>query len=517
MKQTEENKKLDIWAFWPATILLTVMILLGIFFQEQMGQLLNSMLYRMANSFGWYVNLISLLCLILSGVFIVYKFGDMKIGGRDAEPEFKIFHWCAMSICGGIGTGLLFWAIGEPIYHFAAPPAAAGVKALTREAGIFAISQSMWDWSFVQYAMYSLCAVAFAIVTYNCRKSLSFESLVEQVFGQPVPWLTTLIHGCSIFCLCSAVANSMGVGLMQIGAGVEAVFGVSQSYVLWLVIAVIMGVIFILSCTSGIQRGLKWISSITMCMFFALLLYVICFGDAEFIGKIGVEGFGNLLDNWASKTVITNVMAEQDTWPANFTIQYWTSFIVYAPVIGMFLSRIAKGRTIRQFVLVNILVPSFFCCIWIGVFGGMTIRLQFKGIMDIWGAVNQYGMQSTVFQILSSLPMGTVVTVFFLIAVCLSFCTLADPMSSVLATLSVRQLSVNDEAPKRVKIFMGILITVFSYLLVASGGISSIKSMNLLIGIIMSSVMLLCIVAAFRLTAGYLITDKDPVKEEHSQ
>lgn len=509
MKQTEENKGLDKWVFWPAIILLTIMILVGIFFHRQMGDMLNSMLYWMADTFGWYVNLISLLCLILSVVFIIYKYGDLKIGGRDAQPDFKIFHWCAMSICGGIGTGLLFWAIGEPIYHFAEPPVAAGVKAFSREAGIFAISQSMWDWSFVQYAMYSLCAVAFAIVTYNCKKSLSFGSLVEQVFGRPIPWLTTVIHGCTIFCLCIAVANSMGVGLLQTGAGVEAVFGVSQSYIVWLAISIVMGTIFIVSCTSGIRNGLKRISSFTMYMFFALLLYVVCFGNAEFIGKISVEGVGNLLDHWASKTVITNVMADQDIWPANFTIQYWTAFIVYSPVIGMFLSRMAKGRTIRQFVLVNVLVPSVFCCIWIGIFGGMTIHLQFEGIMDVWGAVNQYGMQSTVFQILSSLPMGTAVTVFFLIAVCLSFCTLADPMSSVLATLCVRQLSVNDEAPRNIKIFMGILITVFSYLLVASGGITAIKSMNIFIGLIMSFTMILCVVAAFRLSASNLAMNKE--------
>ena len=492
------NRKMNYAAFWPAYIILIVFIICGVFFQKAVGSFLNTALYGMADIVGWYINLLSLIAVILAFVVLLMKYGDVKIGGKDAKPDFKMFNWCAMSICGGIGTGLLFWAMGEPIFHFATPPVGAGVEPFSREAGIFAVSQAMWDWSFVQYAMYSLCAVAFGLAVYNRKKPLSFGSVINGAFGRDLPKLETVIHGFTIFCLCGAVANSMGVGLMQIGAGVESVFGIAQSPVIWLIAATAIAFVFILSCVSGLGNGLKKLSTFTIIVFLAILVYVFIFGDTKFMTKIGTEAVGNILDNFGKKTVMNNTMADGDNWPADWIIQYWASFIVYAPVIGMFLSRLAKGRTVKQFVLVNLFVPSLFCWVWIAIFGGMTISLQTTGAVDVWDAVNNLGMQATVFQILASLPLGEILTVVFLIAVFGSFCTLADPMAAVLATVSVRGLSVDDEAPRKLKILMGVTISAMSYLLVASGGVNSVKGMFVIVGLPISLILILCIVAAFK-------------------
>ena len=487
--------------FIPAITILTIFILAGVFYQEQVGHALNFLLYQMVEYFGGYINILSLCCLFFAGVFIIYKYGDIKIGGKDVEPMFSMFNWCAISICGGIGTGLLFWAMGEPIFHLAAPPIGANVEPFSRDAGVFAVSQAMWNWSFIQYSMYSLCAVAFAIVTYNKRMSLSFNSIVRSTFGKDILWLENLINCLIIFCLSGAVANSMGVGLMQIGAGLEAAFGIKETVFVWLIIAVVMGFIFILSCVSGIGKGLKKISSITIYIFLFLLAYVFIFGDTVFITKISTEAVGKIMDTWGTKTTILNTMAPEDTWSADWIVQYWSSFIVYAPVIGMFLSRMARGRTIREFVMVNIFVPSLFCWIWIGIFGGMTISLQTNHVIDVWKVVNESGMQTTVYQILGSLPLGSFITILFLVAVCFSFCTLADPMAAALATIAVKDLEIDDEAPKGIKIIMGIIITVSSYLLVASGGVNSVKGMFVLVGLLISLIMIICIIASFKLAS----------------
>ena len=171
---------------------------------------------------------------------------------------------------------------GEPIFHYMTTPAAIA-EAGSSTAGIFAVSQAMWDWSFVQYCMYAICGAAFAIVCYNRKKSLSFNSIVECTVGKRIPWLNTLITAVVIFCLMGATSNSMGVGLMQIGAGLEAAFGIRQSAVVWLFAAVFVTAIFILSCVSGIGKGLKMISSACMYFFIFLLLYVFFFGNTEFI------------------------------------------------------------------------------------------------------------------------------------------------------------------------------------------------------------------------------------------
>ncbi|MEZ9542692.1 BCCT family transporter [Vibrio sp. 10N.286.48.C11] len=495
-----KKTQLNLFAFWPAFIILASFILTGAFFTKPLGAFLDNVLYYFADHLGWYFSLIALACPILAIAFVIGKYGDIRIGGDKAKPKFNMFSWCAITICGGIGTGLLFWAMGEPIYHFATPPVAAGVEPFTREAAIFAVSQAMWNWTFIQYSMYTLCAVGFALVTFNRKKSLSFGSLIEVVFGKRIPWLETLVHVLVIFCLCAAVANSMGVGLLQIGAGLEAAFGIEQSPFIWLVTAILIGVFFIISCVSGLSNGLKRVASVTIYIFLALLAYVLVFGDTMFIGKISAEAIGSLMDTWAQKTVTQNTMAPEDSWYANWIFQFWAQFLVYAPVIGMFLSRMAYGRTVRQFVLVNVLVPSLFCILWIGVFGGMTVSLQINEVIDVWGTVNESGMQSTVFQILGSLPMGSIVTLVFLITICFSFCTLADPMASVLATLSVKNLNFDEEPPRNIKIIMGVIITVAAYILVASGGMSSIKGVYAIIGLILSVVVFMCFLVAFRLS-----------------
>ena len=196
---------------------------------------------------------------------------------------------------------------------------------------------------------------------------------------------------------------------------------------------------------------------------------------------------------------MNNVLAENETWAADWIIQIFAGFLTYAPVVGMFLARMAKGRTIRTFMLVQLLVPSIFCVIWIGIFGGQTIYLQTSGTMDVWSAVNNLGMQATVFQILSTLPMAKVIIVLFLITIVLSFCTLADPMSSVAATLSVDGLSVEDEAPKKQKILVGCLLGGTAYTLVATGGIDAVKGMFTFVGLLQSAVFIMCVIALFRM------------------
>ncbi|MCD8167894.1 MAG: BCCT family transporter [Clostridiales bacterium] len=518
--KTTDNLKINKWAFWPAIVILVAFILAGIIWTEQVGALMTKLLYGMADYFGAYINLISLTFIILAVVFLIGRYGDVVIGGKDAKPEYSMASWCAMSICSGIGTGLLFWAMGEPIFHFMATPVAMGDPG-TRRAGIFAVAQAMWDWSFVQYCMYAICGAAFAIICYNRKKSLSFNSIVECATGKKIKWLNTLVAAVVIFCLMGATSNSMGVGLMQIGAGLEAAFGIPQSAVTWLFAAIFVTAIFVLSCVSGIGKGLKMVSSACMYFFFFLLAYVFVFGNTEFITKISSEAIGFIVDNWGTQTTMANAMASHDKWFADWIVQYWASFIVYAPVIGMFLARMGRGRTVRTFMLVQILVPSIFCIIWIGVFGGQPIYLQTSGTLDLWVAVSSPGMQPTVFQIIGTLPFSKIITVLFLCTVTLSFCTLADPMASVAATLSVNGLSAEDEAPKKQKILVGCILGGTAYTLVATGGINSVKGMFTLVGLLQSIVMILCAIVLFKYAkkcfylpnSGYIETPEEEEKE----
>lgn len=497
MNSKLEDRRMNKAAFWPGIIILGLFIIAGIIWREPVGNFMTKLLYGMADYFGWYINILSLICVILGVVFIIIRYGDVVIGGKDAKPAFSLPTWCAMSICSGIGTGLLFWAMGEPMYHFMTTPTAVAAAG-SREAAIFAVSQTMWDWSFIQYCMYAICGAAFALICVNRKKSLSFNSILECATGKRRPWLNTALTAMVIFCIMGATSNSMGVGLMQIGAGLEAAFGIAQSRIVWLIVAIFIACVFITSCVTGISKGLKLVSTCCMYFFFFLMAWVLVFGNTEFIGKISSEAIGYMVDNFGKMTCMTNVVTENDTWFADWIVQYWASFIVYAPVIGMFLARMGRGRTVRTFMLVQVLVPSIFCIIWIGIFGGQVLYLQTSGVFDVWNAVNTSGMQSTVFQIIGTLPGAKFITVMFLLCVVMSFSTLADPMASCVATLSCKRLDAEAEAPKFQKILCGCILAGTAYTLVATGGINSVKGMFTFVGLLQSITLILCIICLFK-------------------
>lgn len=485
-------------------LLLTAEIILGVFFTRQFGLAMSTMLYWVGDNFGWWINLLSIVIVILGMVLVLFKWGDVKIGGIDAKPDFTTWQWYSISICGGIGCGLLYWAMGEPMYHFMQPPLAIHAVPGSREAAIFAVSQAMFHWSFVQYFIYSLPATAFALLCFNYQKSLSMGPMLMETTGKYSRWGTTILQILCGYAVACGVSNSMAAGLMQISGGINAVFGVPQGPVMYLVLTVLVAAFFIISCITGINKGLTYVSSACMFCFFGLLIYVVLTGNAQFIGKIGTEAIGQIMDQFWEKITLNNTLVPQDQWPNEWPITFWNSFYIYAPVIGMFLARLGKGRTVREFLLVEILVPSLFCCLFIAIFAGQSMYVQTSGIMDVWAMIQQEGMQTTLYQVLGTMPGGKAVQLVFLVTVCLSFITLADPNTAALATLCVHGQEIDAEPPKAMKIALGTAISAVAYLLVVSGGMNAVKGLLNLGGLLMTLPTLWLCLVVFKLEVPLL-------------
>ncbi|MGI6110524.1 MAG: BCCT family transporter, partial [Eubacteriaceae bacterium] len=302
------------------------------------------------------------------------------------------------------------------------------------------------------------------------------------------------------------VSNSMGAGLMQISGGINAVFGIAQSNGLYLILTIAVAAFFIISCLTGINKGLTYVSSVCMFCFFGLMIYVLVAGDAQFIGKIGSEAFGDILGNFFQKITYNNALAPTDQWANEWTITFWNSFFIYAPVIGMFLARMGKGRTVREFLLVEILVPSLFCCAFIAIFAGMIMKMQTSGVVDVWAKVQELGMQTALYQVLGAMPGGKIVQFIFLVTICLSFITLADPNTAALATLCVHGQEIDSEPPKNLKIIIGVMVSVVAYLLVVSGGMNAVKGLLNIGGLLMTIPTIWLCFMAFKLCKPLLAT-----------
>ena len=477
--------------FWPSYLIGIAVIVLGIANQKLFGSILDAGLNWVSDNFGWWLVLFALILVLLVFGLAFSKAGDVVIGGAGAKPEYTMWQWFSMSLKGGIGTGILFWAMGEPIFHMAAPPAAAGAQPFTREAGLFAISQTMLHWTIAQYAMYSLCAVGVALMAYNRRRTISVSSIFEPYLSSSVYGVVkTVVPMVSLFCIVGALACSMAVGLMQINSGLNFFFGLPIDGVTVFAIAAIMVTVYVVSCLTGIKKGMRVLSSFCTIVFIGLMVYVLCLAPTRFIVDAGTESLGVFFNRFFEHSVILPTMAENETWSKSWIIMFMASFFVYAPIIGLFLARLGKGRTVREFIFMNIGAPTLFCIVWIAIWGGTTVWLQYTGIMDVWQSVNEKGLEVTIFTILSTLPFAKILAAFFIIAVFFSFSTMADSITGTMATLSTKNLSVDDEAPRWLKIIWGVSFGVIGYLLVATGGVDSVRGMFTIVGLPISFIVL---------------------------
>lgn len=491
--------------FWPSMIIVMAFVIASAISPDGVGNVVTDMWYSAANAWGWSFELITFLCFIFSIVMIIGKYGDIVIGGEGAKPKYKAWNWVTMSICSCVGTGLLFWAMGEPIYHYFSPALSSGIEGESPEAAIWSLAETMTEWSFYQYAMYAIAGVAFAVLLHNYKKPLSVKPVVEMVFKKHHKPITNIICIILVVIMVVTVGCSMGVGVLQIAAGIEHITGISQSVMVYLIISAAITVVYVLSCVSGIHNGLTKLSSWTFIAFLGIMLFVLVLGPTEYIAKIGTEAFGNMASNFPEKLFILNSQNPSDTWHADWMQQYLGSFIIFAPLLGMFLSRMAEGRTVKQFMLVNILCPSCFAVVWIAIFGGTAIHLQQSGQFDVFAAVNEYGIQSTIFNILGSFPLGVVLIIVFILAICTSFSTLADPVASSCSTLCSKfAVNIDDEPPRLLKISVGVIIGICAFLLVWSGSVNTVKGVWVILGLPALPILVVLIIAMFKASSRLL-------------
>lgn len=475
-------KKIEPIAFFPPFIIMAIFVAIGIFFTDVLGTLLDNALVLISDNFGWLFMIVGLVCIFCCIYLAFSKTGNIRFGGNDAKPDLTMWQWFSICLCSGIGTGILFWGMGEPISYYAVPSEASGIKPFTREAAIYAISQTQFHWTIIQYAIYTVGAVGIALVAYNKSNEFSIigglRSVLKNKSDGPLGYL---IHGVCIFGMCGTVASSMAAALLQVGSGINVLTGIKEDAFLWLLIAIFITSIFTFSSITGMKKGLSFLSSLNTKIFFGIALFILFFGPTIFILDMMITSFGDLVTTFFEKATVSNVLTT-DGWARLWTTQFIASYVVIAPFVALFYARLAKGRTVKQFIGMTILGPSIFCFIWIAIFGSVSIYLQSQGQTDIWASVEQFGMQSTVFSIFKEFPLSKIFTTIFVFTICASLITFADPVTSILSTLSSKSAGIDNEAPAFLKLIWGAFIGIISYLLIITGGIDGIRAMFTIIG-----------------------------------
>lgn len=381
--------------------------------------------------FGWLVLLASTGSVVVCVALAVGPSGNARLGGPQARPEFSLRAWLMMLFAAGMGAGLVFWGASEPLIHLLSPPPGVDAVPGTGEAARAAMVITLLHWALHPWAIYAIGAIGIGYFGF-ASGGLLRPSVGVGVKG-PAARLVDFI---ALLGVTFAIVASLGQGVIQITAGVEAVTGGARGgLAVGLVILVVLFAFYTASVTTGLQRGIKWLSEANMVLAGVLLVFVLLAGPAHFIVEITVSALGDYLAAWPALSLDLRPYADQSAWMGGWTQTYFLWWAAWIPFVGVFIARISYGRTIREVVLGVILVPSVFTLLWFGVMGGAAIQAHLSGGAD-FGVADFDKAQRAVFALLDTLPMAVITQAAATILVFIFLATSADSGAYVLAMLS---------------------------------------------------------------------------------
>ncbi|PTU68441.1 BCCT family transporter [Chromobacterium haemolyticum] len=472
--------------FWPTFLLLLAALLLSYLDLPAFLSLASGANKWILGHFSWLFSLASF-SLLLTCVWVYCSpIGKLRIGGEGAQPLLGRKRWFAVTLMTTMAVGVLFWTSAEPIYHLYYPPAAYGLRAGSAEAASFAMSAMFLHWTFTPYAIYTVPALLFGLVFYNLKLPFSVGSMLQPLLGRWVSGRSGhLIDALALYALVAGMASSLGTGALALVGGINQYLPLPASpFSLGLVIAAIV-VTFVCSALSGLQRGLTWLSSINTWILLALAGFLLIFGPTIFILAFGLESFGNYLNQFFRLSLSTGA-ASQDGWAGSWTIFYWAVWFAWAPISAMFLGKISRGYTVREVIVMNLLLPAGFTALWIMIFSGTALSIDLGQAGLLKNVLEQQGVENVLYTIIRQLPMSEIMMAMVVFIAFLNYVTAADSNTDAISNLCTSGFYADsaEKAGKSMKLVWGGVIGLVSWVMTSyAGGVDGVKMMSNLGGL----------------------------------
>ncbi|MGM0688493.1 MAG: glycine betaine uptake BCCT transporter [Bacillota bacterium] len=453
-------------------ILTLLFVIWGAVLPANLDLVAGNALTFLTTNFGWFY---------LSAVFFVLLFiiaitfspyGKIKLGKDDEKPEFSTAAWFAMLFTTGMGIGLVFWSIAEPITHFMNPPFG---EAETAEAAELAMRYTFFHWGLHPWAVFAL--VGMALAYFQFRKGM--PALISSVF-QPI--LGNRIHGpigqaidiLAVFATVFGLGTSLGLGTMQINTGLSHLYGIPDNNLVNILIIIVITTVFTLAAVMGIEKGIKFIANNTVRLALLIMVFLLMFGPTREIFNLLTNTIGDYLQNLIYMSLWTDPVIEGG-WISGWTVFYWAWWIAWGPFVGQFIARISRGRTIREFIIGALLAPTAFSFIWLAIFGGSALNLDIHAGAAIGAAVTE-NVASALFVTLGNFPISSITSFLAIILIAAFFITSADSGTFVVAMLT----SGGDQEPARkLKAAWGILLGGVAAVLLVAGGLGALQTASI--------------------------------------
>ncbi|WP_024448567.1 BCCT family transporter [Mycolicibacterium iranicum] len=429
--EISRSRGIDWVVFGVTSVLAAAFLVWGFLSTDTLASASSTALTWVMDNTGW------LFALTSTGfvVFVLYlalgRYGTIPLGRDDEEPEFNGVSWVAMMFSAGMGIGLMFFGVAEPLAHFATPPPGTGAEGNPENA----MATTLFHWTLHPWAIYAVVGLAIAYGVYRKGRLQLISAAFEPLLGSRAsgPW-GKVIDMLAIFATLFGSAASLGLGALQIRSGLQIVAGIGETgNAILVVIIAVLTVCFVLSAVSGIARGIQWLSNINMVLALLLALFVFVVGPTVFILNLLPTSLGSYFADLNMMSARTGAEgADVNAWLQSWTIFYWAWWVSWTPFVGMFIARISRGRTIRQFVGGVLLVPSVVSLVWFAIFGGAAINVQQSGT-DLAG---EGGVEEQLFTLLDQYPIATIASIIVMVLVAIFFVSGADAASIVMGSLS---------------------------------------------------------------------------------
>lgn len=498
------QKVLDLnpWVFISSIVVIMLFVLISLMNVEEVSSSANALQTWVANRTGWFFVLTVNIVLLYVIYLLFSRFGGVRLGGSEAKPEFKGFAWFAMLFSAGMGIGLMFYSIGEPMYHLATPPHGAQPGSLAAYKD--AMKTTYLHWGLHAWAIYALTGLALSYFAFNRQQPLSIRALFYPILGERIHGLwgnviDTLATVATLF----GVATSLGLGVTQINSGLNYLFGIAVSTGVQIVLIVIITLFATISVVLGLEKGIKRLSELNIGLAIGLLLFVLIVGPSIFILNAFVENLGLYIDGFFVNG-FWNETYSRGHWQNAWTVFYWAWWITWAPFVGIFIARISYGRTIREFIGGVLFVATLMTFFWFSVFGGSAFYMEMVGIGDVGQAV-QDNLSSAMFVFLEQVPLVSgfdlprsldiTIGLFATLVIIFFFVTSSDSGSLVIDIITA---GGRTDPPVLQRIFWASTEGIVAAVLLLGGGLAALQTATISSGFPFAIILLVMMVSLHR-------------------
>lgn len=481
-KKTEQTTdSLNKVVFFLSATLILLFSLVTILFNDQANQLITQILNWVSRTFSWYYLLAATLYLVFVLFIALSRYGDIKLGPKHSKPEFSLLSWSAMLFSAGIGIDLMFFSVAEPLSHYMNPPVGEGQ---TFEAARQSMVWTLFHYGLTGWSMYALVGVALGYFSYRYNLPLTIRSALYPIFGKRVNgWIGHSVDTAAVLGTIFGIATTCGIGVVQLNYGLHVLFDVPENLLIQSALIAVAVIITAISVASGVNKGLRILSEVNIYVSIGLLLFILVMGNTEFLLAALIQNFGDYISQFPQLSLTSFPFHQPKEWMNSWTLFFWAWWIAWSPFVGLFLARISRGRTIREFVAGTLIIPLLFTLTWLSIFGNSALHsVIFDGNTQLATTVLANPAHGF-YDLLAQYPWFPFLAGVATITGLLFYVTSADSGALVLGNFTTKFSNIEHDSPRWLSVFWALAIGLLTLAMLMANGVTALQNTTIIMGL----------------------------------